>query len=165
MEVPCDLEGLLIQGLWPLPFDVRSRRQQVALLHEELGHERHARAAARDRERLLYKREPLGRASSPNARSGLNVEEEWPEDRRGPESLIHAHALADLLNTVVMSAYRRSRRPAEARPHRPPDRELVILRDVQHASRPLPGELWLAPPEVEEAGVEEGVGHCEGMLE
>ena len=56
-------------------------------------------------------------------------------------------------------------RPQEDRSQRPPDRQLVLVRDVQHADPAVAHGLRLLPPQVEEARVVQRIGHRERMAQ
>ena len=137
--------------------------EQVSLEHRELGVEEVV--AADHLERLVDQGQPLLRPTGEGEASRPDGEQERPEDRRRRQPLVQGDAPVHAGGGLPRAPQAGHRDALENEADRPPDRVVVLLGDLEHSVRPLPDELELAAPEVEEADVEERVGERDRVVQ
>jgi hypothetical protein len=140
-------------------------KEQVALEQAELRQQGFPGSTTCDLERFVDQGQAISGVAGLGVCTGVEEEQQLPEDRRGLQALVQVHALLYLYQSLIGLSRPGASCTEETRPDRAPDLELVILDDLQDAERPVSGAFGLAPPHVQEAGVEQRVRQRERMLQ
>jgi hypothetical protein len=131
----------------------------------ELRQQGHPGATACDLEGFVYQGKSFFRPSRLGVGTRLDEQDQRPEHWRSLQALVQVYPLADLRQPLLALSHPGVRCAKKTHPQRPPDLEIMVLHDLQHAYSPAPDEFGLTPPEVQEASVEEPVGQREWVLQ
>ena len=124
---------------------------------DDVEQRRDHRVGAADLGGLVDQREAGAGHPGVDVGRGLHEQQHRPEDGRRPEAVVQVDPVGELADAVRRVAERARRGATQARRQRPPDRQVRRLGNAQGGGRPLPHDLRLSTPEMEEPRVVVGV--------